>query len=235
MGGGRVRAPSMHSAALLFFDGVCHDKQRETGAHWRRADHAGQDQLPIRDRPDRAQIEHELACGNSVRAIANKFNVHEAALYKYRKNLPPLLRAAYVGRLLKPGADLEKLKTEESEGLLQSLAQQRARLLIAQDSALDDGNAQAVATLASGIHRNLELVARYLGEMQVQTRHTVVNVLVSAEYLQLRNALLRALAPFPDARRAVAATLHEVESDAARSTSQPPMINVTPATAQAAQ
>lgn len=193
----------------------------------------GKNRMPIRDRDDRAQIEFELASGGSVRAIARKYDVHEVALYKHRKKLPPQLKAAFIGRLLKPGVDLEKLKTEESEGLLQSLAQQRARLLLAQDQALEDCNAQAIATLAAGIHRNLELVGRYLGELQQHTTRTVVNVLVSAEYLQLRNALLRALTPFPEARRAVAATLHEVESGVARHALPPPMIDVTPTTAQA--
>ena len=196
---------------------------------------SGKNRTPIKDRPDRDRIEYELAIGNSVRAIANKYDVHEAALYKHRKKLPPQLKAAFVGRLLKPGVDLEKLKTEESEGLLQSLAQQRARLLIMQDQAMEDSNAQSVASLAGQIHRNLELVGRYLGELAQHTRHTVVNVLVSAEYLQLRNALIRALAPFPDAKRAVAATLAEIEGNAARGTPAPRVIDVTPATGQAAQ
>jgi transposase-like protein len=193
----------------------------------------GKNRTPIRDHEKRAQIEFELASGGSVRAIARKYDVHEVALYKHRKKLPPQLKAAFIGRLLAPGVDLDKLKTEESEGLLQSLAQQRARLLIVQDQAIQDGNAQAVATLAAGIHRNLELVGRYLGELQQHTTRTVVNVLVSAEYLQLRNALLRALAPFPEARRAVAATLHEVENGVAHRTPHRPMIDVTPATDQA--
>jgi hypothetical protein len=138
-----------------------------------------------------------------------------------------------VGHLLAPGFDLEKLKTQESEGLLQSLAQQRARLLISQDAELESGNAQTVATLANAIHRNLELVGRYLGELQQHHVHTTISILVSAEYLELRNALLRALAPFPEARRCVAETLHRLEDGVARR-STPAMIDVTPATVQPA-
>ena len=100
----------------------------------------------IRDRNDRAQIEHALATGQSVRAIAKKYDVDENALYRHRKNLPPQLRAAYIGNFLKPGEDLEKLRVTESESLLQNLAAQRARLLMVQDQELEAGNAQAVAT-----------------------------------------------------------------------------------------
>ena len=184
---------------------------------------------PIKDREDRAEIEFELATGKSVRAIARKYNIHEQALYKHRKKLPPQLKAAFVGQLLKPGTDLEKLRVEESEGLLQNLATQRARLLIMQDAAMGEGNAQAVATLAGRIQENLRIVGQYLGELQQHSTRTTVSVLVSPEYLQLRNALLRALGPFPEARRAVAAALHEIENGAARGTPQSPMIDVTPA------
>jgi transposase-like protein len=183
---------------------------------------------PIRHREDRAQIEHELCSGKSVRAIANKFGVDENALYRHRKLLPPQLKAAYLGNALKPGADLEELKTQESEALLQNLASQRARLLMMQDKALEDGNAQTVATLANGIHKNLELVGRYLGELHQHSTRTVINDLMSAEYLAMRHALIRALAPFPEARRAVAEVLHKMEGEAAQRMAEPPIIDVTP-------
>src|SRR5262249_40145815 len=175
----------------------------------------------IRDRDDRAQIEHALATGQSVRAIAKKYDVDENALYRHRKNLPPQLRAAYIGNFLKPGEDLEKLRIEESESLLQNLAAQRARLLMMQDQELEAGDAKAVATLAARIHQNLELVGRYLGELHQHSTKTVINILLTPEYLELRNALVRALAPYTDARRAVAAVLHSREGSAAQSLDVP--------------
>jgi transposase-like protein len=178
----------------------------------------------IRDREDRAQIEHELATGKSVRQIARKYGIDEGALYKHRKNLPPQLKAAYISNFLKPGEDLEKLKTEESEALLQNLAAQRARLLMMQDAELEAGNAQAVATLAGRIHQNLEIVGKYLGELHQHSTKTVLNVMLTPEYLELRNALVRALAPFPEARRAVAAVLHSKEGSAAQNIANVPAL-----------
>jgi transposase-like protein len=103
----------------------------------------GKPRKSIRFHEHRDQIEYALATGQSVRAIAKKFGVHETSLYRHRKlHLPPQLRQAYIGQLLKPGVDLDKLKTEESEGLLQSLATQRARLLLAQDKALEESDGQ---------------------------------------------------------------------------------------------
>ena len=190
---------------------------------------------PIRLREDREKIEYDLATGKSIRQLARKYDVHEQSLYKHREKLPPQLRAAYVAQLLAPGVSLEEIKTTESEGILKTLASQRARLYIEQDRAIEDENGQLVATLANAIHRNTELVARYLGEMQAHSTQTTISRFDCRQNIfSYGNALLRALAPFPEARRAVAATLHEVESGAARNPSQPLMIDVTPATAQAA-
>ena len=175
----------------------------------------------IRDREDRAQIEHALATGQSVRQIAKKFVVDENCLYRHRKNLPPQLKAAYLANFLKPGEDLETLRVTESESFLQSLASQRARLLMMQDQELEAGDSKAVATLAARIHQNLELVGRYLGELHQHSTKTVVNILLTPEYLELRNALVRALAPYPEARRAVAAVLHSREGSAAQSLDVP--------------
>jgi transposase-like protein len=183
----------------------------------------------IRDREDRAQIEHELATGKSVRAIARKYNVHEAALYRHRKLLPPQLKAAYLVNFLKPGEDLEKLKQEESDSWLRGMASQRARLLLQQDKAMEEDNEQAVARLAGKIHQNMEIVGRYLGELQQHSTHTIVNLTMTPEWLAFRTKLMKALKPYPDAMRAVAQALHSGESDAAQQISQPKMIDVTPA------
>jgi transposase-like protein len=182
---------------------------------------------PIRDREDCPQIEAELLAGKSVRAIAKKYGVHEGSLYKHRKGLPAALKAMALGQRFRPGCDLEQVRKEESEGLLLNLAQQRVRLLRQQDTAIADGNHQAVATLAAGIHRNLELAAKLLGEIQAHSTRTTISLLVSPEYLQLRNTLIRALAPYPEARKAVAAAIYEIENSTAGSA--PPIIDVTPA------
>jgi transposase-like protein len=183
--------------------------------------------IPITRREDREKIEFDLATGKSIRQLANKYQIHEQSLYKHRQKLPPTLRAAYVSQMLAPGVSLEELKVTESEGILKTLAAQRARLFIEQDKAIEDGNGQLVATLSNSITRITELVAKYLGEMQVHSTQTTISVLISPEYLQLRNKLVKALSPFPEARRAVAEVLHDAEGGAAARVSTP-LIDVTP-------
>jgi hypothetical protein len=108
------------------------------------------------------------------------------------------------------------LRIEESDGLLKNLAMQRGRLLLAQDKAIAKNNLMATSYLSAQIHKNLELVGRYLGEFAKHTVQTNVSILIQPEYLKLRSALLQALAPFPEAKQAVVSALHQLESTAAQ-------------------
>jgi hypothetical protein len=167
----------------------------------------------------RSQIERDLALGVPVRRIVMKYEkfgeISKDALTRYRKKLPPQFRDQTLAQALRPEVDLEELKTVESEGLLASLAQQRARLLLMQDSCVEAEQFGAATNLSSQIHRNLELVGKYLGELGVHHTVTSVSVLVSPQYLELRSALLKALSPFPEAKRAVSRALQQIESKAA--------------------
>jgi len=60
------------------------------------------------------------------------------------------------------------------------------------------------------IQRQLELQAKLLGEISDQP---VVNVMLSTEWLQVRAAMLAALAPYPQARQDVAAALVALERE----------------------
>lgn len=66
------------------------------------------------------------------------------------------------------------------------------------------------------MHKNIELVGRYLGLFAQHHVNSQVNILISEDYLRLRQAMTLALRPFPEARRAVAAELHRLEDDIAR-------------------
>jgi hypothetical protein len=147
--------------------------------------------------------------------------------------MPPQLRAKHMGARLKAGADLERLRLDESESILQNLALQRARLLLSQDHALEVGDGREVTYISGEIHRNIKLVGQYLGEFAQHQIKTSVSVLIQPEYLEMRAALMRALAPFPDARKAVAEALHSREAAAAEKPS-PPMIEATAVEAEAA-
>jgi transposase-like protein len=183
------------------------------------------------DHPDRAAIERGLAIGTPIKQLARKYGLSQHTLYRYRVQIPPQLKAAHLAQKLKAGVDLEKLRIDESDGLLQNLAAQRARLLLCQDQAIEVGDARLVAYLAGEVHRNLRLVGQYLGEFAKVSVQANVSLLVAPQYLDMRASLMKALAPYGEARRAVAAALHAIEAEAAAAPSpkaelpSPPMID----------
>ena len=179
-------------------------------------------QSSITRHPDRAQIERDLAIGMPLRRLARKYQLSKDALCRYRKRLPPHLKAALLAQSLKPEVDLEALRVTESEGLLVHLAAQRARLLLWQDAAASSEQFQVASAISAQIHRNLELVGKLLGELTQHHRVTSVSMMVSPEYLELRAALLRALQPFPDARAAVVDAIHRLETKVAQQA--PPVV-----------
>jgi hypothetical protein len=178
------------------------------------------------DHPSRAAIERDLAVGVPIRQMAKKYGLSIDTLYRFRGKLPPQLRASHLAQKLKGNVDLEKLRIDESEGILTNLAQQRARLLLVQDAALESGDRREVAYIADVIHRNVKLTGVYLGEFARHQVQTNVSVLVMPQYLDMRAALMKALMPFPAARKAVADALHRVE-EAAAATPSPTVIEGT--------
>jgi hypothetical protein len=182
----------------------------------------------ITKHPDRAQIERDLAVGIPVRRLVRKYGVGRDALYRHRKRLPPQLKAAMLAQSLRPGVDLDELRTVESEGLLVHLASQRARLLLWQDACASAEQFQVASAISAQIHRNLELVGKLVGEFAQHHVTTSVSVLLSPQYLELRSALLRALQPFPDARAAVVDAIHRLETKAAQQ-ARPPVLEALPA------
>jgi hypothetical protein len=173
----------------------------------------------IAGHPRRSEIEHDIAVGVPSRRVAMKYDISKDVVLRYKAKLPQQLKAKrYVG-LLRATDDLEQLRIEESDNLLKNLAMQRARLLITQDRAMalrGSRNFSYVAGISGQIHKNLELTGRYLGEFAKRTVQTNVSILIQPEYLKLRAALLQALADYPDAKRAVANVLHEIEGAAAQ-------------------
>ena len=93
---------------------------------------------------------------------------------------------------------------------------QRARLQQHSDLALELGNGAIAIAAERAITSNLELVARLLGTIVQRHEVTRTSILISADYLQLRQSIVAALRPYPDAAMAVGKALYELEAVAAK-------------------
>jgi hypothetical protein len=161
-----------------------------------------------------SNIDLALARGVSVTALSRRYKVSTDAIYRHSNNhLPPQLRAKLIAG---PDIDidLDRLRESESQSLLANLVALRHRLFAALDTAEEYGDANMLSRVSSQLHANLELTARLLGDLGVGGT-TNINVLIQPQYIELRVALVSALASFPEAKQAVAQVLHQLESKAA--------------------
>jgi hypothetical protein len=166
----------------------------------------------ICDHPNRPEIELAVSRRVGVRQIAQKWGVSMWAISRHALNhLPPQVRSALAATGLPSPLDLDALRKSESEGLLQTLVNQRARLFRLLDAAEEVCDLKAATSVHGRITDNVALVAKLLGEITTHSQTTVNQLVVSPEYLTLRSKLLVALAPFPEARRAVARALQDLE------------------------
>lgn len=163
---------------------------------------------------EHAAIDLALARGVSMGALARRYKVGPDSLYRHRKaHLPPQLRATLLA-----GPDLEidlnKLRETESQSLLANLIAIRRRLFASLDTAEECGDGNMISRVAGQLHRNLEITGKLVGDLAMGGT-TINNVLILPAYVEMRVELVRALAPFPDARQAVAAVLHTLERKSA--------------------
>jgi hypothetical protein len=166
--------------------------------------------------PKRHQMEIGLTYKVPTTVLATRFGVSPDALQRHKRDhLSAQMRAAILTASKPTAVDLEALQVSESEGLLSQLIAQRARLQQHSEMALELGDIRSAVSCENAIVKNLELVAKLLGQLVVHHEVKRTSILVSADYLQVRGAIMNALAVHPEARRAVGAALHALEVETA--------------------
>ena len=173
------------------------------------------------------------ASGVSLDVIAAKFNVQRDAVNRHwHKHVSDEAKASY---LCGP-VDMEKLAAkaaEEGDSVLDYLRMCRATL-VAQMAAMNDaGDARGAAYVASQLTKTLECMARISGELGDLARSTVFNVTNNVAVLsehpafaKMQAAMLRSLAPYPEARAAVVDALRSLDSENTRAATASPAIKV---------
>jgi hypothetical protein len=151
---------------------------------------------------ERDEIDQALVDGNSLRDIAERFFLSVTALQRHSvKHLPVLLSQA---------AQAEEMT--RAEDLLTQVRDLRTRTLVILARAEAAGDLRTALMAIAQARGNLELLARLMGELQVQ--QNTVNVLITdPNWLKLRSGILQALEPWPEARLAVAMAIREATNE----------------------
>lgn len=149
----------------------------------------------------RAEIDRELVAGAGCRDIAGRFGLSKSSVERHKgDHVPELLRKAEEAEQVANADDLlAKVKHLEADA---------KRIGKAAEGARDyRGALQGIRELT----RIVELQARLMGKLQ----ETQVNILINPEWTLVRGELLNVLAPYPEARAAVAAALLRLSNGAA--------------------
>jgi len=148
---------------------------------------------------ERAAIEAALVAGEAMRNIAERFAVSTTAVHRHKGEHVPaaLVRAAGVADVAQALDVMAQLKAINA-----------AALAILRDARASEDGALALKAI-DRIQRQIELQAKLLGDLDDRP---TINVLVMPEWVALRAALLHALAPYPEAREAVAGRLVALEA-----------------------
>lgn len=155
--------------------------------------------------PDRVAIEEAMVLEPSVNArIGQRWDIPKDSIRRHRAHLSPALTAEIVRREKKR----ESTGPRKALDRLEDLYDRASRILT---KAEEDGK----GSLSLGAIRELrgitETLAKITGELDERPQVAVLNVQSSAEWTSIRASILDALAPFPDAARAVSARLLELE------------------------
>lgn len=151
---------------------------------------------------ERVAIDQVLVAGEPYRNIAARYGTSTGALVRHKTDhLPPHLAQAQ-----------EAEEIAQADGLLdQLLTLSRETTAILKEARQGKQKDNELALKAIGrAEKQIELQARLLGELK---DGQTVNVLISPEWGQIRSVLLAALAPYPQARIAVATALQGIEGN----------------------
>ena len=107
------------------------------------------------------------------------------------------------------------MERSEAEGLLTSLIAHRARHQQYIDKALELGDIARAINADRGVIANLELTAKLLGQLVQRHETTRTSILISPDYLALRQTIIGALRRHPAALKDVSDALAKIETTAA--------------------
>jgi hypothetical protein len=181
---------------------------------------------------ERWRIELLRAGGASLDSLATKFSVDRDAIWRHwNRHVSAEMKAGY----LAGAVQLQELAAKAADtggSVLDHLHAVRTVLMGHLASATEAGDGRAAAYIAGRLTATLETIAKISGELGDLARSTTYNitnnVAVLAEhpaFAKLQATMLRALAPFPDARAAVVGALRDLDTANAPAGPAPKLID----------
>lgn len=165
--------------------------------------------------PERARLELLRIAGVTLDALAGQFNLKRDAIHRHMAaHVTDEAKAAYLADV--PMKELMARAADDGVSLLDFLRIVRATLTRQFQLAASVNDHHATSALAGRLNETLGLIGKLTGELlKLAPGMTINNTAVfveSPQFAEVQASLLRALAPYPDARAAVVAALQSYEA-----------------------
>jgi hypothetical protein len=145
------------------------------------------------------EIDMALVSGEPYRQVAKRFEASDQAMYRHKQeHLPVVLAKAHAAK-----------EVVLADSLLERINHLERRALAILETVEAAGAFETALRAIREARSCLEVCAKLRGELQ---QEGTTNITINAEWVAVRTVLLQALAPYPDARAAVAAALLEVDA-----------------------
>ena len=157
------------------------------------------------------------AGGASLDSLASKFKVDRDAIWRHwNRHVTAEMKAGYLAGPVQL-QDLAAKAADTGGSVLDHLHAVRTVLMGHLASATEAGDGRAAAYIAGRLTATLEVIAKISGELgdlarSVNITNNNIAVLNNPQFATLQATMLRALAPFPDARAAVVAALRGLDA-----------------------
>ncbi len=146
----------------------------------------------------REAIDQALVSGESFRYVAERFGTSSTALHRHKaEHVPATLAKAQ-----------EAQEVAQADSLLEQMQALQAKALTILAKAEQAGDLRTALLAIREARACVETLLEVEGELN---RRPEVNLYISAEWIEVRNVLMTALAPYPEARASVAQALLEAD------------------------
>lgn len=158
------------------------------------------------DHPDRVALDAGLVAGRSYRDVARQWSLSKDSVARHhRAHVSPAL----VRVVERKEAHRAERGPAAALARLEDLYQRAVRVLERAEAAGQTAQVLGAVREARGL---VEVIAKITGELR-EAPAVAVNVLAAPEIAALTTVLMRALAPYPDARIAAANALEAMDMD----------------------
>jgi len=170
--------------------------------------HSGRDRCSGCQHADRAQLDADLAAGISLRVLADRYGLSRAAVHRHKSHVSVSLSRVEAPRVITSNGNASMASSADVLVAARRLYDVCSEAL---EAAAAGGNLLQLALASREMRGALEVLAKQIERLEQRRSVVVIDVATLPAAIEMRVAMMKALADFPEARLAVAEAMAKLE------------------------